>query len=656
MKSLLKYSLFLLTSVVFAQLKTEYINYSWDEKSIENFDVSKHQNEEMVAIKEKQVHDFVIVNRSSFIEYELVHNIFWVNSNDKIEQFNKVYLPIFSDSQLALSKARVITASKKIIELDASKILESKNEETQVTYKYFALEGIEKGAFIEYFYVTKNNPKYTGARADLQADYKKYNVDFEVIAPKNLEFTFKSYNGLSEVKKDTTITNHNHWKLHIDEIDGLQPQEKAPYATLLKQLVYKLDRNVDKPDFRFFDYEQFAQRSYQNTYKPIDKETTKAIASFLKPLELKKLKSDLDKLRAIESEIKTSFYVTPQRAEETETLTSILEKKISSEFGIIKLYAILMKYLKIEHQLVVTCNRVSQKFDPKFEAYNFMNQYLFYLSKENKYLDPIDASARLGFPNGYFTDNYGLFITPIHKNSNTVKTNIKYIEAVDYKKSTDSMFVNIKVNENDLTKTTIDFKQSYTGYKALYLQPFIHLYPKASKGEVLENFLNQYYPDVTVKSASFKNDGKNDFGNAPLLLNAELETASYINRAGRKYLFKIGELIGPQIEMYQDKIRTQPTEDRNTKLYYRKLVFEIPNGYEVKNLTSLILDEFHKNSKGETVFLFKSNYTIEGNILTIIIDEYYNQNIVPPSEYEIYRKVINSAADFNKATLILEKK
>lgn len=59
---------------------------------------------------------------------------------------------------------------------------------------------------------------------------------------------------------------------------------------------------------------------------------------------------------------------------------------------------------------------------------------------------------------------------------------------------------------------------------------------------------------------------------------------------------------------------------------------------------------------GEDIFVFDSHYTLEGNVLTVTADEHYRESIVAPEIYEAYRKVINSAADFNKVTLILEPK
>lgn len=643
--------------VSFAQVEDIYKAYTWDEKSIENFDASKHQSEEVIAIKEKEVHDFVLLNQKSFIEYKLIHNILWLNSNNKIEDYNKVYLPIYSQSQLVTSKARVITSSKKIIELDASKILEAKNEETNVTYKYFALEGVEKGAFVEYFYITKNNPTYTGNRVALQSDYKKYNVDFEVTAPSNLEFEFKTYNELPEIKKDTLVTDKNHWKLHLDEVKALQPEEKSPYATLVKQVVYKLDRNVDNPTIRFSDYWNHARNSSANIYRPSTKKTRKAIKKFIDKLKIPSKLSAVEKLRIIEHELKPSIYTSPNISEGIDDISSILKTKIANEYAMIKVYAALLQFLDIESELVFTSNRTTLKFDTEFEAYNFLDKCLFYLVNENSYLDPLDVSSRLGFPNGYLTDNYGLFIEPVKlDNFTSDNVKVKYIAAVDYKESTDSLFVDIKINQEDFNTVNLNFKQTFTGYKAIYVQPYIHLSQTEDRDELLKNILTQYYPNANIIASSFDNVGKSDFGVLPLVINAKVSSENYINKAGRKYLFKIGELIGPQLEMYQDKKRTLVAEDPNTKYYYRKLNFSIPAGYDIKNLESLKLNEAFKNEKEETIFLFKSSYELKGNQLTVIIEEFYNENIIPASIYENYRKVINSAADFNKITLILEPK
>ncbi|MBP2834340.1 DUF3857 domain-containing protein, partial [Aquimarina sp. U1-2] len=107
------------------------------------------------------------------VEYFLEHKVYWLNSDEKIEAYNKVYLPYNNSSELKINKARVITKNHKIIELDESKILTAQDEETGRNYKYFAFEGVTKGSFIEYFYVVKRYPRYSGKRHTLQ---KSYNI------------------------------------------------------------------------------------------------------------------------------------------------------------------------------------------------------------------------------------------------------------------------------------------------------------------------------------------------------------------------------------------------------------------------------------------------------------------------------------------------
>ena len=81
----------------------------------------------------------------------------------------------------------------------------------------------------------------------------------------------------------------------------------------------------------------------------------------------------------------------------------------------------------------------------------------------------------------------------------------------------------------------------------------------------------------------------------------------------------------------------------------------IPKGYTVKNMKDLNLDVTYKD-KDNTPYLFQSNATQEGDVVVVSIKEYYKQIFAPVQRYEDYRKVINAAADFNKVTLVLEKK
>ena len=62
-----------------------------------------------------------------------------------------------------------------------------------------------------------------------------------------------------------------------------------------------------------------------------------------------------------------------------------------------------------------------------------------------------------------------------------------------------------------------------------------------------------------------------------------------------------------------------------------------------------------KDAGGEVTAAFTSDYKIDGDKLTVNINEVYNRMHFPISDYENFRKVINASADFNKVTLLMQK-
>ncbi len=98
-----------------------------------------------------------------------------------------------------------------------------------------------------------------------------------------------------------------------------------------------------------------------------------------------------------------------------------------------------------------------------------------------------------------------------------------------------------------------------------------------------------------------------------------------------------------------------PVENEFQRSYVRTIKVNIPEGYQISNLDDIKIDNSYIR-KGKKALSFLSDYELKDNVLTIVANEYYRMNIVAASEYEEYRKVINTAADFNKITLILEPK
>jgi hypothetical protein len=254
-------------------------------------------------------------------------------------------------------------------------------------------------------------------------------------------------------------------------------------------------------------------------------------------------------------------------------------------------------------------------------------------------------------------DNYGLFVTGYDiDGKRKAFSEVKYIEGIPASSSKDEMFIEVHFNKEDFTKNTISLERKLHGYYAMNIQPFMNLIQPNRKNEVIdESFAQNTDKDAKVLKRELINEDPSLFGVKPFVVKFDISSEYFVEKAGNKYLFKLGDLIGPQMEMYQEKKRILPLEAEFNRSYYRTIKINIPEGYQISNLEDIKI----KNSyaiKDKELFIFDSYYTLEGNVLTVTADEHYRESIVAPEIFEAYRTVINSAADFNKVTLVLEPK
>lgn len=639
--------------IVFSQDAPYFESYDWEENP--SYVVEEGSTEDMIAVKEKTVTEFYF-QKKDLVEYFLEHKVLWLNSDDAIEEYNKIYLPFSSRAALQVNKARVITPEGKLINLDQSKILTSEDEETGRTYKYYALEGITKGSFIEYMYVVKRPPSYTGDKVYIQDSYKKDKVEFDLFSPSNLLFKFKSFNDLPEVERDTLTTEKLHYKLHVAKIEKLESEYQAPYNASRAFLVYKIDKNTAGKGNDMVSYSNVSQNLYSTYYPDYSKKTKGLLSGFIKELELPENANEESIARKLDFFIKVNIYSQDVYSDDLKDLDQILTKKVANETGVIKLYIAVLRLLNVKHELVLTTDRKQMKFDTEFEATNFLTDFLLYFPKSKKYLSPNASGTRFGFPMPYMMDNYGLFIKEVVIGDfKSAVGKIKYIEPVKAEEIIDIMKVTIDFNTENLTENIVNFDRAFSGYYAMNIQPFMHLIQGEKRDELVDNFIENITKELEIQTRKIVNDDSELFGVKPLQFIVDFTTEAFVEKAGRKYLFKLGDLIGRQVQLYQEKERVLPLEEQFHRSYFRTLTIHIPEGYKITNLEDINIDNLYAKND-EELFSFKSSYKLNGNTLTVTADEHYRENIVTVPMYEEYRTVINSAADFNKIVLLLEPK
>ncbi|MFT5242745.1 MAG: hypothetical protein ACJA1H_000221 [Glaciecola sp.] len=629
-----------------------YESYDWDANP--KYSNKGVEDDNMASMKEKTVTEFYFDDEGNLTEYFLEHKVYYLNSDDKIEAFNKVYLPYDSDSKLVVNKARVITAQGEVIDLDDSKILTATDSETNRSYKYFAFEGVEKGSFIEYMYVVNRFPGYKGKRITLQSDYTRNNVEFDLYSPSNLLFKFKSFNGLDKVVKDSIFEDKKHYFLKLNTIELLEEEEMASYTADQKYLIYALDANVAAGVKDISSYANVAQNIYDFYNEELSKKEVSALKKFLKNLDFKK-EDDLDtKLRAIEAYIKTNIFVAKSSGDKLSNLLDIINDKVANERGAIKLYTTIFNELDIKFEFIYTCSREYMRFDKEFEANNFLQDVLFYFPKSKKYLSSTENDSRYGYPPAYLTDTYGLTIKEVVIGDfKSAVAKVKYIKPIKADQNVDKMIIDVKFDADDISKTYVKLQRSMSGYYAMFIHPYMDMIPPESEKEITEGFAKNLDEDAEIISKTINNKSPKFFGIQPIEFILEFTSNKFVENAGRKQLFNVGDLIGRQQELYQEKERKLPVEGEFQRSYFRTINITIPEGYKIANLDDInIKNEFKKD--GKILLTFESYYELNGKVLTITADEHYRMNHVDTSLYEEYRTVINSAADFNKVTLVLE--
>ncbi|UKM65410.1 DUF3857 domain-containing protein [Flavobacteriaceae bacterium GSB9] len=649
--SKLTFALLFLVNIGLSQNKPFYLDYTWSENP--TYEIANKTQVPLIAIKDKIITEFFF-QEEGLVEYFLEHRVLWLNSDDKIEDYNKVYLPYTSNSELKVNKARVIKEDGKIIELDDSKILTAQDEETGRNYKYFAFEGIEKGSFIEYYYVVRRYPRYKGNKITLQSDYTKNNVEFDLFAPNNLIFDFKTLNNTPEITRDTLTKNKRHWNLKIDQIEPLENEEMSAYNASKKAVIYKLDRNTADNSKDISSYGNVAQNIHAFYYGGLKGKTENLLKKFIKEATKGKEPNEETLIRKLEFFIKSNVYLTEDGSSNFKDLDEVLSKKIANEVGLLKLYIALFRTLNIKHEIVITSNRKDLKFDKNFEANNFLTDFLIYFNKSKKFLSPTELNSRYGFPPAYLTDNYGLFIKEIKVGDFVSGVGeVKYINPIKADKTVDKMVIDVNFEKNNISNCSVKLHRSMAGYYAMYFQPYIHLAKEEEKQKLIEGFAKNINENINVTHHEVINDDPELFGIKPIEFIIDFNTEALVEKAGKKYLVKVGDLIGRQMQLYQEKERVLPVENEFTKSYYRKINIKIPEGYKVANLDDINIKNSFTENEEETL-IFHSYFKLNDNLLTITADEHYRENIIEKEHYEDYRTVINSAADFNKLVLVFE--
>lgn len=648
-----KFSLIVLVAILtvnLAQTQEYYKTYDWEKPQY----VKPAGDESKTLLNKKVIIEYDF-SGENYMEYNLIHTIEYINSNDEVEMNNKKYIPLNNSTEIVEAKARVIKENNETTEMSSSDILEAFDEETGRNYKYFALEGLEVGNIVEFIYILKRFPRIYGNYWYLQEENPIEKLSFELLCPDYLGFAFDVKHDTNKIITDTLVEGYNRYILNIEPVKRLKKEDSSPYNALRKRITYRLDKNFSNGSSGLVSYEQASQNIYNSMYNKLDKTELKALQKFAKGMKLDEQLSGSDKIRAIEDYVKGNINIIENDDNRFDNLQFSIMNKTSNSYGITKLFVNLYKQFGIEHQLVSTTDRTEIPFDKDFESFHNLSEYLIYFPATETFVCPDIFEYRTPLIPAEYTDNYGLFIKEVAIGEfKSGLGEIDYIPMLPYKTSHHNIDLTAVINE-EFTNVGLTISQSSSGYYANFLQAILELVGEDIYNDIGSELITGIMENLEADTWELINVGAGKVAKEPLLLVLEGSNSQLIDVAGDNYLFKVGELIGPQVEMYSESERELPVHDNYKREFVRKLEVIIPEGYEVQNPEELEVyaDYTRDNQK---ILLFESTYTIEGQKITILINEYYDQVSYELSEYNNYRKVVNSASDFNKITLVIAKK
>ncbi|MET3980175.1 hypothetical protein ABIB62_002484 [Mucilaginibacter sp. UYP25] len=203
------------------------------------------------------------------------------------------------------------------------------------------------------------------------------------------------------------------------------------------------------------------------------------------------------------------------------------------------------------------------------------------------------------------------------------------------------------------------------------------------KGEPLAKRLSKNYE--TKKSAdaflsgmgksqaeirkSFMDEAGSQFGQEPLqisdykVINPALENSSpvfefastvtlnnMVKKAGNSYIIDAGKLTGSFMQLEEkDRKRTLDIYMPAARSLKYTINLAIPQGYKIKGVEEL------NTKKANKTGLFTSTATVNGNLLTIVVNRVYANNFEKAADWPLVAEVVDAAFALNNLKVLLEK-
>ncbi|NME72046.1 DUF3857 domain-containing protein [Flammeovirga aprica] len=654
MKKILFSGLLLLMALrLFAQstYSDTQVNLS-SETDLQSYQLSEDQQAyEAVILKDKRIIEHYFEGQQ-LTSLKTIHKLIQINSDAGIEKYNKIYVPMSVGRSLRHLKVRAISPDGKITNIQRENIKELNNVEGFQNVKIFAIEGLEVGGKAEYLYTVKS-PFEPFGRETVQAGVPILKSTIELVHPKQWKFKYKSYNGLADAQFRLIAQNQKVIGLTQKDIPAFEEEEYSLEDATYMRFEHKMASNGGYEQ-NIFSWLNLMKRMTENCSSP---KTAKVAKKYVKDILSQNL-SDEEKIIVLEEKIKSTIRLEKGGTQALSDPKSIVENGVGNVRGLSILYMYCFEALGLKAHLVYGCNRYDGEMDPTFATVTSIGDMFFYFPKYQKYLLPEHYHMRYGVVHTGLMNTNAIFVSYFIESGkvNYRTFDFKKLEALSADLNQIGVRASIDFEENlALPKVILeDYAQGYRAfsYRAVLKNADVDFREKFMKDVMLSAFENfeVLSTDVEGEDMSLSTDPANF-----LKLKMKYTTPELVERAGNEYLIAVGKVIGRQSELYQEKERQHEIVMSTIQKYRHEITINIPEGYQLEGLEE-IKNKNVITVNGREVAYFISDYQLEGSSLLITVDEVYKDISFPKENYDEFRGVINSAANFNKLTLIMSKK
>lgn len=633
-KKITFYFVLFLTLAIHSQ---EIKNYTWD--AVPTFEAipEEYKNQAAVVYFDKRwIH--TRVGNYAYASFVMNHVAIKINKAEEINKYNKIkaendgYVRNVRDFHARIIKPNgdiKILPQEKIVEVESDKI------------KSIVFEGVEAGDILEYYFIIKENPSSYGVEIFqkeipvlyAEFSYTKDGVRFE---------TFPSANFSRKGTQNKSTLFATNLPPYVEESNSLN----------IKNLI-KIIYMVSTPGLSTNDWVNFMPMYFKKpSFRYFKKNQAR---EFITKLNIEPTETTEQKLLKIDAYIKENFDFVA-RGETAKKVTNLSEGKLKlSASDIFDLYGFTLQELKIPYKVVAGMSRFIGEVDEEKFISPLSHEFMYYIQETQKFLSPYDKYKSYGYPIYEIQGTKARTYSPLTKENYVLELPIAPADFTQIKSES------IVTTTDEFNKFFIDKTMSSTGYYGQLNRAYIkYLNENKEQKDITDYLQKQSFGDesfIKLKSFTIENpEFKHNHSNTPYVIKTKSEAdETLVETAGNFIIINLGKIIGKQFNLYQETERKSDIDLQYAKIYSHSITFNIPDGFQVESFKDFLIESKMKGEENEICF-FKSTAKVVNNQLLIEVVEAYNAIHYAKEKYLEYRSVVNAAADFSKATVVLKPK